>query len=48
MKANEDFPRELGVLKQEGEKTVRKVNSKFSVPLALGGRFYGTVFARVI
>jgi hypothetical protein len=48
MKANEEFPPELGVLKQEGEKTVRNTNSKFSAPLALRGRFYGTLFARVI
>jgi hypothetical protein len=47
MKANEDFPRELGALKPEGEETIRNNSSKFAAPLALRGRFYGTVFLRV-
>jgi len=35
MKANEDFPRELGVLKPEGEETIRNAISKFAAPVAL-------------
>jgi hypothetical protein len=37
METNEDFPRELGVLKPECEKTISNNSSKFAVPLALTG-----------
>jgi hypothetical protein len=47
MKSNKDFPRELGGFKPEGEKTITNTSSKFAAPVALRGRFYGIVFARV-
>jgi hypothetical protein len=47
IKVNEDFPRELGVLRPEGEKSISNNSSTFAVPLALKGRFYGSVFACV-
>jgi hypothetical protein len=47
MKTNEDFPRELRVLKPEGEETIRNTSSNFAAPLVQRGRFYGTVFVGV-